>query len=171
MSRRDVLVPPDYARGGALCAIEIEFRLVDNDHTPVPGMRVFDDDGISCLHVVTTTDQDQTVSLTPQDGIYGDTFWRIRIGLVPAQQIPISNRNAKYEEYFVQFADGAPIELSDLLNLDHGHIPGQPPNPGSQVLPFYLTTGAAVFIGLVDFDLPFYLADGSSAPLPLVAGS
>ena len=149
----------------------LEFRLVDENHDPVVGMRAFDDDGITCHHVITTSGQDQIVSLTPQDGIYGDTLWRIRIGLVEAANIPLSSRCAKYDEYFVSFPDGAPIDLSDLLNLDTGHVPGQPPNPGSQVLPFYLTDGSSVFLGLVDFELPFYLADGSSAPLPLVAGS
>ena len=171
MSRRDVIVPPFYEPGGALCSIDIEFRLVDENHDPVVGMRVVDDDGITCLHVVTTTGQDQIVPLTPQDGIYGDTLWRIRVGLVEAANAPLSSRCAKYDEYFVSFADGAPIDLSDLLNLDTGHVPGQPPNPGSEVLPFYLTDGSLLYLPLVDFShLPFYITDGASAPLPLVAG-
>lgn len=127
MSRRDVIIPPFHEPGGALCPIDVEFQLVDENRDPVVGMRVADDEGVTCQLVITTTDQDQTIALTPQDGVYGNTFWRIRIGLIGSANIPLSSRCAKYGEYFVSFADGAPIELSDLLNLAGPGVPGTVP--------------------------------------------
>lgn len=168
---RDVIHPPFYAPGGALCPVEIEYQLVDENKDPIIGMRASDGIGITCKLVITTSDQNQTISLTTQDDIYGTTYWRTRVGLIGADSIPLTSRCAKYDEYFVALPSGAPIDFDDYLNLGTGGVPGQPPGYFTPTLPFYLTDGSGIFLPLTDdFALPFYLTDGASAPLPLVQG-